>query len=442
MASTTSAPPQPRTKLSKTFQRVITFRKPTKSISNNGFCLHLHLPSDKHFDKQLVDEANLRNRSAMDAFVSKLFAAVSSLKAAYAELQAAQFPYDGEEIKRADLAVVDELKTISDLKRSFMNKQIENSPVHVTLLLSEIQEQQSLMKMYQITMRKMELQIKSKDSEIVSLQKLLTEADSANKSIESRLDSSSCFPLFDKMDLPDLTVTNFVSVLHYALRSIHEFVKLLIREMEAARWEIDSAVKSIVPDAIFPKSSYRCLAFESYVTREIFEGFSSRLDEEEEGEVNCFQNFNQFKKLKSLATMQILNENPRSPFAKFTRAKYTRLVHPKMEFSFYGNLSQRKTLNSWRFPETGFFGAFAEMARRVWILRCLALSFGEEVSVFRVKKGARFSHVYMESVAAGGDAGEVAVAFTVVPGFKIGKKVVQSQVYLCPAAFDSGRKRD
>lgn len=42
----------------------------------------------------------------------------------------------------------------------------------------------------------------------------------------------------------------------------------------------------------------------------------------------------------------------------------------------------------------------------------------------------------MESVTVDGlfaESGDIAVAFTVVPGFKIGKTVAQSQVYLSPA---------
>ncbi|KAK1422746.1 hypothetical protein QVD17_18032 [Tagetes erecta] len=430
MASTTSPPPQSRTKLSKTIHSIITFKNQTKATN----CLHLHNnklnSSNNHFNKQLAN-------SSMYAFVAKLFATVSSLKAAYAELQTAQFPYDGETVKRSDLEVVDELKTISDLKRCFMKKQIDSSPVHITLLLSEIKEQQSLMKMYQITIRKLEVQVKSKDLEIDSLQKLLTEANSTNDLIETKLNSSSCFPRFDGMNLSDLNLTNFVSVLNYALRSVHDFVKLLICEMRSVNWNIDAAVNAIVPDVFFPKSSYKCFAFESFVTREIFEQFVTRFDEDES---DRFYNFNEFKKMKSLGAMNLLNENVRSSFAKFTRAKYMRLVHPKMEMSLFGNLRHRKTLNSWRFPVTGLFGAFAEMARRVWMLRCLALSFDEEVSVFRVRKGERFSNVYMENVVGGEISEGLLVAFTVVPGFKIGKTVVQSQVYLSSVEVDSRQK--
>ncbi|CAN1328826.1 Protein GRAVITROPIC IN THE LIGHT 1 [Linum perenne] len=75
------------------------------------------------------------------------------------------------------------------------------------------------------------------------------------------------------------------------------------------------------------------------------------------------------------------------------------------------------------------------MARRVWVLNLLAMSFGERLHVFQVRKNCRFSEVYMESVSDGGaNGGDLRVGFTVVPGFKIGSTVIQSQVYLTPAA--------
>ncbi|KAI3699596.1 hypothetical protein L2E82_44018 [Cichorium intybus] len=180
--------------------------------------------------------------------------------------------------------------------------------------------------------------------------------------------------------------------------------------MRNAQWDIDTVVRAIAPNIVFWKTSYRCFAFETYVACEIFEDFN---DDEEV----YVQMFNQFKNMKSLSTMQLLKENPRSVFEEFTRSKYMQLVHSKMEASLYGNLSQqktlntisslnqRKTLNTWQFPETAFFGAFTEMA-------------------------SRFSEVYMESVTdeAFGCGGELRVAFTVVPGFKIEETELQNQI--------------
>ncbi|KAL7258170.1 hypothetical protein ACSBR1_004315 [Camellia fascicularis] len=100
----------------------------------------------------------------MEAFAAKLFATISVVKAAYAELQMAQFPYNCEAIQSADEVVVYELKSLSELKQSFLKKQLGSSPSQVTMLLAEIQEQQSLMKMFDITMNKMRSELDTKES--------------------------------------------------------------------------------------------------------------------------------------------------------------------------------------------------------------------------------------------------------------------------------------
>ena len=73
--------------------------------------------------------------------------------------------------------------------------------------------------------------------------------------------------------------------------------------------------------------------------------------------------------------------------------------------------------------------------KRVWLLHCLAFSYEPQASIFQVGKGCRFSDVYMESVndeifLYSEVESDPQVAFTVVPGFRIGKTVLQCQVYL------------
>ncbi|XVF18547.1 hypothetical protein REPUB_Repub11eG0031900 [Reevesia pubescens] len=126
---------------------------------------------------------------------------------------------------------------------------------------------------------------------------------------------------------------------------------------------------------------------------------------------------------------------PKSTFAKFCRTKYLQVVHPKMESSFFGNLSIRDMVSSYQFPDATFFIFFAEVAKRVWLLHCLAFAFEPEASIFQISRGCRFSEVYMESVAEEAflssditPESEPRVAFTVVPGFRIGKTVIQCQI--------------
>ncbi|KAL0305593.1 UNVERIFIED_CONTAM: hypothetical protein Sradi_5976600 [Sesamum radiatum] len=415
MDSTRPCPPPNRSsRIAKTFQKVIHLKSGTKSRSNPGFCLLI--PQEKlrcceshQFQKEDAEEAKeeCRNRAAMEAFVAKLFATISAVKAAYAELQMAQFPYNSEGIQSADQAVVDELKALSELKYSFLKKQIDSSPPHVTLMLAEIQEQQALMKTYEITMKKMQGEIENKDSRISSLQQQLQDIIQSNKSLEKKLNASGSFSILDNVKFSDVNPKDFILVLHYALRSVRNFVKLLIREMESANWDVEAAANAIQPDIVFSKRDHKAFAFES---------------------VGFF--FEQFKKLRSASVVHFLKQNPNSLFGKFLKSKYLHLVHPKMEFSFSGNLNQRKVVNSGEYPETDFFKAFAEMGRRVWLLHCLAFSFDHEVSIFQVKQKAKFSEVYMESVTEeifAAAEGGFRVAFTVVPGFKVGQTVVQSQ---------------
>lgn len=451
MDSIRPSPAPSKNKLAKKFQKVIHLKTATKNRSNNAFCLlipqeKLKCCESQQFEKEEIEDAakESKNRAAMEAFIAKLFATVSSVKAAYAEIQMAQFPYNGEAIQSADQAVIDELKALSELKHSFLKKQIDASPPHVTLMLAEIQEQQSLMKTYEITMKKMQNEIEGKEAQISSLQRELNEAIQNNKSLEKKINASGSFSILDNVKFSEANSKDFIMVLHYALRSIRNFVKLMIKEMVSANWDVEAAANSIQPEVNFVKKDHKGFAFESFVCREIFSGFNDPgfavRPENQPWPNGGYQKrlffFDQFKKVKSVSVLQFLKHNPNSFLGKFLKSKYLQLIHPKMEFSFSGNLNQRKLVNSGEYPETEFFKAFAEMGRRVWLLHCLAFSFDHEVSIFQVKKNCRFSEVYMESVtddiftAADGD---FRVVFTVVPGFKVGQTVVQSQVYLSPA---------
>ncbi|KAJ4843934.1 hypothetical protein Tsubulata_017573 [Turnera subulata] len=460
-----SIPNNNKSKIARTFQKVINLRTATKIASNNGIGICM-LPSQnskfdqddastiykthQNSDKKSKDSATAKRKAALEALAAKVFAGVTSIKAAYAELQMAQNPYCSDAIQAADQAVVDELKQLSELKRSFLKNDLDHLSPQVTLMLAEIQEQQGLMKTYEITMKKLEGEIDGKDSDISSLKKQLEEFISYNRSLEKKLNASGALSMFDNLQFSALNTTHFVQFLHYTLRSMRNFVKLMVREMELAHWDIEAAAKVIEPEPIFAKPSHRCFVFESFVSKTILEGFnhpnfmvpnqSPPLDNQD----STRNYFNKFKKLKSVNPKDLLTQNPSSSFARFTRAKYLQIVHAKMECSLFGNLNQRKLVTSGGYPDSAFFTAFAEMARRVWALNLLAFSFGEEVSIFQVSKNCRFSEVYMETVTqeslletttgGGGGDTDLRVAFTVVPGFKIGKTVIQSQVYLSPVS--------
>ena len=384
------------------------------------------------------NDEKLRNTAELEAHLAQLFASVSSIKAAYAQLQYAQSPYDSSGIQSADQIVVSELKNLSELKRCYLKKQFDSSPER-TLCLAEIQEQKSLLKTYEIMRKKLESQMKLKDSEITFLREKLGDCHKQNKLLEKRLNASGHLSVLDNLHLSGISPSHFITVLQHTVKSIRGFVRLMVTEMESSGWDINAAASAIQPGVVFLKSTHKCLAFESFVCREMFDSFhipnfslpNESLPEQKHRH-RLF--FDRFFELKSARPKEYLARKPKSTFGKFCRAKYLKLVHPKMESSFSGNLSQRNLISSGDFPNTPFFDSFSEMAKRVWLLHCLAFSFNPEASIFQVNKGSCFSEVYMESIidepSSPPPETYPGVAFTVVPGFRIGKTVIQCQVYL------------
>ncbi|KAG8386438.1 hypothetical protein BUALT_Bualt03G0148800 [Buddleja alternifolia] len=429
---------------------------PSKSRLARTFAKVFHIqavtvkpPDDKNQKKNSYEKTNkdendeLHDKAVKEAFLAKLFASISTVKAAYAHLQFAQSPYDADGIQSADQILVSELKNLSELKQSFLKKQMNDTSPETTLFLSEIQEQKSLLETYGITTKKLDSQLKLKESEVIFLEEKLVEVNKENKSLEKRLNSSGQLAMPDNTQLSSLTPSHFIAYSRHAIKSIRSFVRLLISEMENADWDLNVAAKSIQPGISFWKPNHICFAFESFVCKEMFDGFNhpefstpkTELPTEEEKRARARLFFDRFLELKSVGAADYLAWKPKSKFATFCRKKYLRLVHPKMEASIFGNLNQRNLVDSGELPETPFFLAFSEMAKRLWLLHCLALSFDPEVSFFQVKKGNRFSEVYMESLSD--EAFEATresdprVGFVVVPGFSIGRTVIQCQVYLC-----------
>ncbi|XP_033132415.1 protein GRAVITROPIC IN THE LIGHT 1 isoform X2 [Brassica rapa] len=259
------------------------------------------------------------------------------------------------------------------------------------------------------------------------------------KLTEKRLNQSGqlCNPL-DNLHLSALNPTHFVAYLNHTVKSIRGFVKLMVQQMKLAGWDLSMAANSIQPGVFYYKQDHKCFAFEHFVSNVMFEAFhlphfstdSRSFKKQSKTEREAF--FERFTELKSMKARDYLNARPRSRFARFCRAKFLQLIHPKMEEAFFGHTHLRNQVSAGVFPETSLCSGFLEMAKRVWLLHCLALSFEHEAEIFRVQKGCRFSEVYMKSVAeeALEETEQPRVAFTVVPGFRFGSSLIQCEVYL------------
>ncbi|CAH8320074.1 unnamed protein product [Eruca vesicaria subsp. sativa] len=385
-----------------------------------------------------------QNPEAMEALISNLFGNISSLKSAYIQLQSAHTPYDPDKIQEADKVVISELKNLSELKHFYR----ENNPKPVCVspqdsrLAAEIQEQQSLLKTYEVMVKKFQSEIQNKDSEITQMLEKIEEANQKRVKLEKNLKlrgMSSSNEDGGSMEFPDLNVELFMSTYEAASKAVHDFSKPLINMMKAAGWDLDSAAESIEPDVAYAKRPHKKYAFESYICQRMFSGFQhkdfsseSAMVEADDDDTETF--FRQFLSLKDMDPLDALCTNADSNFGKFCRSKYLILIHPKMEASFFGNLDQRDYVAGGGHPRTGFYQAFLKLAKSVWILHRLAYSFDPAAKIFQVKKGSEFSDSYMESVLKNivvDEKGESPrVGLMVMPGFWIGGSVVQSRVYV------------
>ncbi|KAK8711198.1 hypothetical protein V6N13_146488 [Hibiscus sabdariffa] len=367
-----------------------------------------------------MEESMNQNPEAVEALISKLFTNISSLKSAYIQLQTAHTPYDPEKIQAADKLVISELKNLSELKHFYREK--NPKPVCVSpqdsRLAAEIQEQQSLLKTYEVMVKKFQSEIQNKDSEIRQLQQQIEDANQKRVKLEKNIKlrglsmkESEGSGELDGVFPVDLTPELFTSAVESAFKAIHDFSKPLINMMKAAGWDLDAAADSIEPNVVYAKRAHKKYAFESHICQRMFSGFqqenfSIKLDN---ATVNKESFFHQYLTLREMDPLDMLGQNPDSLFGKFSQSKYLMVVHPKMEASFFGNLDQRNYV----------MGAY---------------SFDPIVKVFQVKKGSEFSEIYMESVEKNLILDETneksKVGLMVMPGFWIGGSVIKSRVYL------------
>uniref|UniRef100_A0A0D9UY15 Uncharacterized protein n=1 Tax=Leersia perrieri TaxID=77586 RepID=A0A0D9UY15_9ORYZ len=390
---------------------------------------------------------------AKDSLMANLFAGVSAVKAAYAQLQMAQCPYDAEAIQAADAAVVAELTRLSDTKRRYLRDPAaaarNAAAAGHTPLFAHAEEQRHLLKTYQITARKLEGELRSKEFESDRARGSLAAELRAERAMEARLHPGRTLASLDELHLSGLNPTHFLTALRHTVKSIRSFSKSMLISMQSAGWDLAGAAAAVHPGVPLRRAGDAKFVFESYVAMKMFANFHRRdfnfsfLDDREFYDRRRF--FEEFTELKAAPASEFLDVATSTPrwggFGKFIRAKYLSLVHARMETAFFGRLEQRGIVSAGPgFPESSWFAEFAEMARRVWLLHCLFYAFdggAEEdgASIFQVRTGARFSEVYMESVCDGRSdeaaaAEERVVGFTVVPGFRVGRTMIQCRVYL------------
>ncbi|KAI3741215.1 hypothetical protein L1987_58885 [Smallanthus sonchifolius] len=373
-------------------------------------------PFDTHFGNYLI---------------SSVFAVISSFEASYLQLQTSHVPFDEEGIMINDKALVNQLQKLYDFRGLYIDSR-KNPDFNFdfttgSCLEAQVNENQNKLRALETMFNRLQSDIDGKDDKVLIFKKQLGEIEEGNSKLSMRLSKILKPP---NGFLPRIRV--FESMLRDACRSMHRFTKCLIQLMKKAGYDLDLAASYVHPDVVYAKKGHHRYAFLSYVCLGIFQSFDTQdfglVGNEASGD-NSMELFDHV----SVNPLETLNKNPDFPFSKFCERKYEELVHPTMESSIFKNFDRKKeVMDSWR-SVTVFYDAFVHMSSSIWILHKLARSFSPPVEIFQVEKGVDFSMVYMEDVRKKDsvlEKGISKVGFTVVPGFKIGRTVVQSQVYL------------
>ncbi|KAJ4956747.1 hypothetical protein NE237_013530 [Protea cynaroides] len=456
-----------------TGQRVVVLKpdylpKPTPPIESQPQPLPLSQPqAQAQPELQKGEQQHLGHPSsngshqghALQALIPTLFATISNFEASYLHFQTAHAPFDADNIKAADRAAVSHLQKLSELKqsyRSFRKDSTLNPPGFplASPLAAQVEENQSLLRGLEMVVNRLQSDIDLKDAEVYALKQKLERIQKSNLRLSKRLSNSS----FNSKTEPNswssssfvpaspevmLSVGVFDSVLQDACRSSHSFTKLLIDLMNKAGWDLDLAANSLYSDVKYTKRGHNRYAFLSYVCLLMFQGFDLEGFGLGADEVRCngFESsavrrkkfLRQFVEHGTGDAMELLSRDPSSDFAIFCDKKYQQLVHPTMESSLFRNMEENEVvLDSWR-SSSVFYESFVTMGSSIWMLHQLAFAFDPVIEIFQVERGVDFSMVYMENVtrkAVSPGKTRPKVGFTVIPGFRIGRTVIQCQVYL------------
>ncbi|KAF7844856.1 protein GRAVITROPIC IN THE LIGHT 1-like [Senna tora] len=382
--------------------------------------------------------ANQRQIRAIDsnlihALVSSIFATVASFEASYFQLQTAHVPFVEENVKAADRVLVSQLQRLSELKKFYKNSRsspdFDSNFPFGSFLEAQVEENQSKLRTLGTVSNRLQLELEQKHDEVSRLRRKLDEIYKSNVKLSKKL----CGNLKSSSDEVLFTVRVFDSVLHDASRATHKFTKILISLMRKAGWDLDLVANTVHPNIGYAKKGHSQYALLSYVCLGMFQSFDSQefgIRENSEEKNSCLK---QLLEHVSSNPMELLSIHPTCDFSKFCELKYERLIHPTMESSIFVNLDQNEVvLNSWR-SLSMFYEAFVTMASSIWTLHKLSHAFDPTVEIFQVERGVEFSMVYMEDVTrrfTWRSKSKAKVGFTVLPGFKIGGTIIQSQVYL------------
>lgn len=254
-----------------------------------------------------------------------------------------------------------------------------------------------------------------------------------------------------------------------SLASFTKALASLVRESKQAVNDSISILNILSPGSAsvynrmkFERPHHRKYVLESYISQIMFSGLENEaytIDKNpssvdvmdgDKFQTKSFQEYKVLKPLKSTKAEELRNEH--DDFFKYCYAKFREVFPEELERKLFSSTADHgDEFIRGHHPTTPFYEKhFSPLALSVWLVRLLMFSFSPVATIFRVETGATFNETYMKSVvdhsddesepsdgesdrmSEGGHLKELEVGVMVMPGFRVGKSIVKSIVYLVP----------
>ncbi|CAM6035669.1 unnamed protein product [Sphagnum compactum] len=319
--------------------------------------------------------------------------------------------------------------------------------------------QQSIARMHEI--------LESKDREIASLRdqlahlkthmRVLKEKSVAAKSWSDGSTTTTTIPTGSYKD--DDTAPS-PKILQYATSAVKEatnsFAKTFIQKMIQIpdlnnRKTLEDRIRKESGDVLLSSENHSKFLVQAFICRRLYEGFENEsfniescmswdVDQQQYTQA-CFNQFQLYRRNMNTVSILINNEPHDNFLRQFCFQKFQAIVDEHTELLLFGNTQHSAQINGHkRHPCTEFYQSFCKLAVAVWLVHRLAFSFDCPARIFRARKGQAFQASFMTSVvpwnmedeedAYSSSSTTSVVGVMVLPGFRVSKSIIETQVYL------------
>jgi hypothetical protein len=226
------------------------------------------------------------------------------------------------------------------------------------------------------------------------------------------------------------------------------FIQKMIRIPDLSnRKTLEDRIRKESGDVSLSSENHSKFLVQAFICRRLYEGFENEsfniescmswdVDQQKYTQ-SCFNQFQLYRRNMNTVSILINNEPHDNFLRQFCFQKFQAIVDEHTELLLFGNTQHSAKINRHkRHPCTEFYQSFCKLAVALWLVHRLAFSFDCPARIFRARKGQAFQASFMTSVVPWTKEDEEAssttsvVGIMVLPGFRVSKSIIETQVYL------------